>query len=74
MDIQYVPNTYAVVMYVMPSMMKIELAVAEHLSQSGRECQDRNTKEQRNKIRSAFGGKEKCQYMRLSHEDCQHGS
>ena len=57
MDFQYAAHVHAAVMYGMSYMMKSECLVGEFLSCIGKESQDRDIKEQMNKIGSTFIGK-----------------
>ena len=54
MDIQYVTNTYACVMYIASYVLKAEKGMGELLRQAAKELQQGNTRQQLNKLGSVF--------------------
>ena len=53
-DIQYVINTYACVMYIVSYVLKAEKGMGELLKQAAKELQQGNTRQQLNKLGSVF--------------------
>ena len=54
MDIQYVTNAYACVMYIASYVLKAEKGMGELLKQAAKELQQGNTRQQLNKLGSVF--------------------
>ena len=54
MDIQYIINTYACVMYIASYVLKAEKGMGELLKQATKELQQGNTRQQLNKLGSVF--------------------
>ena len=54
MDIQYVVNGYACVMYIASYVLKAEKGMGELLKQAAREMEQGNTRQQLNKLGSVF--------------------
>ena len=54
MDIQYVVNAYACVMYIASYVLKAEKGMGELLKQAAREMEQGNTRQQLNKLGSVF--------------------
>ena len=54
MDIQYVVNAYACVMYIASYVLKAEKGMGELLKQAAREMDQGNTRQQLNKLGSVF--------------------
>ena len=54
MDIQYMINAYACVMYIASYVLKAEKGMDELLKQAAKELQQGNTRQQLNKLRSVF--------------------
>ena len=54
MDIQYVVNAYACVMYIMSYVLKAEKGMGELLKQAAREMEQGNARQQLNKLGSVF--------------------
>ena len=54
MDIQYVVNAYACVMYIASYILKAEKGMGELLKQAAREMDQGNTRQQLNKLSSVF--------------------
>ena len=54
MDIQYVINAYACVMYIASYVLKAEKGMGELLKQAAKEAEHGNTRQQMNKLGSVF--------------------